>query len=134
MQRLIVLAALVYLGGCAQMADYLAPPYVPAPIHIYNSKQYAADVAECEAAGNNWTPSFSVGSAASSTVDGATSNTSLIPITPLVMAYGAAGGAAKAAADGLDVASGQHANVFRNCLHDETQIDGSAVVADPNQR
>jgi len=73
------------------------------------------------------------GLAVARTVTGATSNTSLIPISTLVPVYGAAGGALGAASDGFDVMSGTHSAVFRNCLHDETLIDHSAVVADPRQ-
>jgi hypothetical protein len=126
-----LLLALPLLAGCAPIADVLAPPYVPVPIHIYDQAQYEADKAECAAAGVAFVPQFSFGSALSQTVDGATSNTSLIPVSPLVPAYGAAGGAIRAASDGLDVMSGQHASVYRNCLSDELRNDKSAIVADP---
>lgn len=129
--RAIAAALPFLLCGCATLTDALAPPYVPEPIHIYDAAQYAADVKECQAAGANYRPRFSVGSALSKTVGGATANTSLIPLSPLVPVYGAAGGAVGAAADGFDVMSGAHANVFRNCLRDETRRDRSAIVADP---
>lgn len=127
-----VLAAALSFSGCAAITDALAPPYNPLPIRVYDNVQFAADITECKLAGKNWVPQFSFRSFASKTVDGATSNTSLIPIDPLIPLYGAAGGAASAASDGLDFASGQHANVYRNCLHDETLIDRSAVIANPN--
>ncbi len=138
MKRLFAIALTFPLSGCAaQLAGLeavLAPPYVPVALHVYDEAQYDADNAECGKAGAKWKPTFDVGDAINSTVTGATSNTSLIPVSPLVPAYGAAGGLAKATADGLDFASSQHANVYRNCLHDETQIDRSAVVADPTAR
>lgn len=130
MRKLIWLLPLL-LGGCATFTDALAPPYVPVAIHIYDQAQYDADAQECLLAGANWKPQFSFGSAIAKTVDGATANTSLIPISPLVPAWGAAGGALGAASDGLDLMSRQHANVFRNCLRDETRRDRSAIVADP---
>lgn len=131
--RNLMLAVPLCLCGCAQITDMIAPPYVPQPIHIYDKVAYEADVAECQAAGATFKPHFSIGSAVARTVTGATSNTSLIPISPLVPVYGAAGGALGAASDGFDVMSGTHSAVFRNCLHDETLIDHSAVVADPRQ-
>lgn len=131
MRKVLVLILPLFLGGCANLLDMLAPPYVPEPIHVYDQAQYAADVGECQAAGAAFKPHFSIGSAVAKTVTGATSNTSLIPISPLVPAYGAAGGALAATSDGLDVASRQHANVARNCLRDMTRRDRSAVVADP---
>jgi hypothetical protein len=121
----------IFCAGCAPLADLLAPPYVPVPIHVYEQVQYDADLAECRAAGAAFKPQFSVGTAIAKTVDGAVSNTSLIPLSPLVPVYGAAGGAVSAASDGLDVMSAQHQNVFRNCLRDETRNDKSAVIADP---
>lgn len=127
----VILLAALCLCGCASLTDMLAPPYVPVPIHVYDKDQFGKDLDECKLAGKDWVPTFSIGALATKTVDGATSNTSLIPISPLVPLYGGAGGAASAAADGLDVMSGQHANVFRNCLHAELLHDHAAVVADP---
>ena len=129
--RPIIFAAALALSGCGVITNALAPDYEPVPIRVYLPSQYASDVAECSAAGKSYTPKFSLGGALAKTIDGATSNSSMIPLSPLVPAYGAAGGAAKAASDGFDVASETHANVYRNCLHDETQIDKSAVLADP---
>lgn len=126
-----LLLALPLLTGCTSITDMLAPPYVPVPIHIYAQAQYDADVSECKAAGVAFVPRFSLGSALSKTVDGATSNTSLIPVSPLVPVYGAAGGAIRATSDGLDVMSAQHSAVFRHCLQDEIRNDKSAIVADP---
>ena len=120
-----------FLGACAPITDMLAPPYSPVPIRVYDATQYASDVTECQAAGASYKPQFSLGGALTKTVDGATENTSLIPVSPLVPAYGAAGGALGAASDGLDLASRQHANVFRNCLFSELFHDHAAVVADP---
>lgn len=131
MRKLFVLALPLLLGGCADLATALVPPYVPEPIHIFDQDQYAADVAECRTAGANYKPHFSVGAVATAAVTGATADTSLIPFSPVVPLYGAAGGAAGAAAQGLDIMSGQHSNVFRNCLRDETRRDRSAIVADP---
>lgn len=130
MRKLLLLLPLL-LGGCADITTALNPPYEPEVIHLYNSDAFKADDDECKAAGANYKPHFSIGKVAAAAVTGATSNTSLIPVSPLVPAYGAAGGAVGAAADGLDVMSGQHANVYRNCLHDETHWDHSAVLADP---
>lgn len=119
------------LTGCGAIADMAAPAYEPETIRIYDQAQYQADVNECRAAGAAYKPHFSLGGAVTRTLDGASSNSSLIPLSPLVPAYGAAGGAAAAVNDGLDLASRAHANVFRNCLHDETARDRSAVIADP---
>lgn len=130
MRKKLLLALPLFLCGCAPFTDMLAPPYVPEPIHVFDQAQYDADVAECRAAGAAYKPHFSVGTAIAKTVDGATSNTSLIPLSPLVPAYGAAGGVLGAASDGLDVMSGQHANVFRNCLRDSVRRDRSAIIAD----
>lgn len=125
------LLALPLLSGCVALTDALAPPYIPEPIHIYDQDVFEADVRECRQAGADFKPHFSFGSVATAAVRGATSDTSLVPLSPLVPVYGAAGGALGATTDGLDVMSGQHAAVFRNCLHDETLIDHSAVLADP---
>lgn len=130
--RQLLLALPLVLCGCGNIQDLIVTPYVPQPIHIYDQAQYDADVAECRAAGVAFQPRFSIGGALAKTVRGATSNTSLIPVSPLVPVYGAAGGAVGAASDGLDLMSAQHRNVFRNCLHDETRRDGSAIIANPN--
>lgn len=132
--RLLLVALLPCLSGCASIADALAPPYVPEPIHVYNQTTYDVDVLECQQAGASYKPHFSFGAVATSAVRGATSDTSLVPLSPLVPVYGAAGGAVGAAADGFDVMSGSHANVFRHCLRDETLIDRSAVLANPREQ
>lgn len=126
-----LLLTLPLLSGCEAITDALAPPYVPVPIHVYDMAAFEADVLECRQAGANYKPHFSFGAVASSAVKGATSDSSLVPLYPPVLAWGAAGGAAGATADGLDIMSGSHANVFRNCLHTETLIDHSAVLVDP---
>ncbi len=131
MRNLLALAILPLLAGCQDVSTALVPPYIPEPIHIFDHAQYEADVAECRAAGARYKPHFSFGSVASAAVSGATSDTSLIPFNAAVPIYGAAGGAVGATANGLDIMSGQHANVFRNCLRDETRRDRSAIVADP---
>lgn len=129
--RKLLLPLPLLLAGCAPFTDMLAPSYVPKPLHIFDQAQYEADLGECRAAGIAFKPQFSVASALSQTVHGATSNTSMIPISPLVPVYGAAGGALGAASDGLDVMSAQHQNVFKHCLRDETRRDGSAIIANP---
>ena len=131
MTRALALFVLFALGGCADLTAALAPPYVPEPIRVYKPEEYAIDDAECAKAGANYVPKFSIGSVLTATVDGGTSNSSMIPLSPWVPVAGAAGGALRASADGLDVMSGEHANVYRNCLHDETLIDGSAVLVNP---
>lgn len=129
--RMLLMLLPVLLSGCAPITDMLAPPYEPVAIRIYSQAQYEADVVECRQAGTAFKPNFSLGGALAQTVKGATSNTSLIPISPLVPIYGAAGGAVGAASDGFDVMSAQHQNVFRNCLLDAVRMDKSAIVADP---
>lgn len=133
MKCIAVLSALL-LSSCTAVTNVIAPPYTPQPIRVYDQVQYTIDRAECDAAGQAWVPTFSIGELLSRTVDGAVSSSSMVPINPLVVPAGAAGGVVSSASDGFDIASGQHVNVFRNCLHDETQIDKSAVVADPTPR
>lgn len=130
--RLLLLALPLVLCGCGSIEDVLVTPYVPQPIHIYDQAQYNADIAQCRAASVAFKPRFSLGGAIAKTIRGATSNASLIPVSPLVPVYGAAGGAVGAASDGLDVMSAQHQNVFRNCLHDVTRRDGAAIIANPD--
>lgn len=115
------------LCGCAS----LSPVYVPSPIRIYDAARYEADREECLTAGKNYVSTFDLAGTLSNTVTGATSNTSLIPINPLVPAYGAAGGLAKSLADGLDIMSQTHFNVARHCLTDELAIDHAAIIARP---
>jgi hypothetical protein len=129
--RSLLLAFLLLGTGCAPFSDLLVAPYVPIPIKVFDVATYEADVTLCRVAGANFKPQFSFGSALAKTMDGATSNASMIPVSPLVPAYGAAGAAASALGDGLDVASGQHRAVFKNCLKDFVHRDGSAIVADP---
>ena len=129
--RKLMLALPFFLGGCGDLETALNPPYAPEPIHIFDAAGYQADLKECQAAGAAYKPHMSIAGVVSKTVDGATANTSLIPVSPLVPLYGAAGGAVGAASDGFDVMSGQHANVYRNCLRDETRRDHSAILADP---
>lgn len=131
MRKLLALTLPLLLAGCGDLASALQPPYNPEPIHIFDQAQYQSDVDECRAAGANYKPHFSFGAVATAAVSGASANTSLIPFSPIVPVYGAAGGAAGAAAQGLDVMNGAHANVFRNCVRDETRRDRSAIVADP---
>lgn len=125
-------AILLLVTGCASAESLLSPLYVPVPIKVFDAAAYDADVAMCAAAGLAWKPQFSLGSALGKTIDGATSNTSMIPISPLVPAYGAAGGALGAASDGLDLMSGQHNRVYKHCLTDALRLDGAAIVADPD--
>lgn len=61
--RTLLLVLPVFLTGCAPMLAMLAPPYVPQPIHVYGQSAYAADLAECQAAGAAFKPQFSIGSA-----------------------------------------------------------------------
>lgn len=132
MYKVLPLLALpLFVSGCADMANVLTPAYVPEPIHTYDKTQYDLDLAECMAAGKAYQPHFHFGTVIKSTIEGATSNSSLIPINPMVPVAGAAGAAVSSTADGLDVLSGQHANVFRHCLTDETSWDHSAVLANP---
>ena len=126
--RLQILFLPFLLCGCADISTVLAPPYVPDPIHIYKPLVYEADVNECLAAGAAYNPPFSVGSLLAGTWDGGTANTSLAPLDPWTVGAGAAGGAAKVLGDDLNILSGVHAIVARNCLRDETLIDGSAVL------
>ena len=126
--KAIILILPLFLCGCADLSAIIAPTYVPVAIHVYDAGQYAADQAECRIAGANWKPKLALGAIATKTIDGATANASLIPISPLVPVAGAAGGAL---GDGLNVSSASHNNVFRHCLYDETQIDHSAVIARP---
>lgn len=127
----LLLSLPVVLCACAPVTDILAPAYEPQTIRVFDKSQYDADNVECKTAALAFVPKFSFGGAITQTVTGATANTSLIPISPLVPLYGAAGGAVRAASDGLDLASRQHANIYRNCLHDFTSRDRSAIVADP---
>lgn len=129
--RLLLLALPLVLCGCGVITDTLTPAYQPEPIRIYDAARYQADVEECRVAGMAYKPVPSLRGAIVETVNGATSNSSMIPISPLVPLYGAAGGAVSAANDAVDFASRQHANVFRHCLKDETTRDGSAILADP---
>lgn len=129
--RQLLLALPLLAGGCGAISDAIAPAYVAQPIKVFDQAKYQADVALCSAAGAAWKPQSSLGSAISKTIDGATSNTSLIPLSPLVPLYGAAGGAIGAAGDGLDLASRSHGNVTKNCLLEITHRDGSALLADP---
>lgn len=129
--RLLLLALPLTLCGCGAITDALTPAYVPETIRIYDQARYQADLAECSAAGRAYKPKPSLRGTIVETIGGATSNSSMIPISPWVPVFGAAGGAISSANDGIDFASRQHANVFRNCLKDETAHDGSAILADP---
>lgn len=115
------------LCGCAS----LSPVYVPSTIHIYDTARYEADRDECLTAGKDYVSKFDFSSAFVDTVTGATSNTSMIPISPLVPVYGAAGGLARSLADGADIMSQTHFNVARHCLTDELAIDHAAIIARP---
>lgn len=127
----IILSSLLF-SGCAPIAALVNPAYIPQPIHVYDQATYDADVAECLTAGANYKPSLSVGSVASSTFSGATSNLSLVPFSPAVPAYGALGGAAGSVSGGLDIMSRSHRNVAKNCLERMTGWDHSAIVANPD--
>ena len=115
------------LSGCT----VFKPDYSVVTIRVNNRAVYALDLDECKTAGMNYHPDFSVASSVSKTVSGATSNTSLIPVSPLTPVYGAAGGVLSSVNDGFDIASSQHRNVFLNCLSDETMFDHSAILAKP---
>lgn len=122
----------ILVAGCGTLTDVATPVYSPVAIHIYAPSQYEADVREClEFAAGKFKPSMNIGTVASKTFDGATSNSSLWALNPLVPAYGAAGALAGTLADGLYGLGGSRFTVAKNCVHDETQIDKSAVVANP---
>jgi hypothetical protein len=122
----------LFLCGCGAIADAFAPPYFPEPIRIFDQPRYDSDLAMCRAAGISYKPHLSFDRALSKTVAGAADNSSMIPVSPLVPVFGAAGGAASAAADGFDVMSRQHANVFKHCLQDALRLDGAAIIANPD--
>lgn len=128
MTRPALLAAALLLSGCGA----LAPEYEVLPIEIYDAARYARDVDVCVAFAKAYKPRSDLRSGAGEVVSGATSNSSMIPISPFVPAYGAAGGLLRAFSDGFDVASRSHYNVAKNCLRDMTAIDRSAVVANPD--
>jgi hypothetical protein len=130
--RFALLTLPFLLGGCASIVDAIAPPYAPEPIKIFDQAQYDSDLEMCRAAGTAYKPRFSFGKAISKTVAGATDNSSMIPLSPLVPVFGAAGGATSAAADGFDVMSREHANVFKHCLQDSLRRDGAAIIANPD--
>lgn len=125
---LIVIAV---LPGCTELRADLNPVYVPQPIHIYDQTRYAADVKDCLQAGENYVSGIFAGSIATGTVEGATNNLSLAPLSPLGPAYGALGGAVGAISRGLNIVSNNQLAVSRNCLIAETTRDGSALIADP---
>lgn len=132
MMKFLAACALLVLGGCGSVSELVNPPYVPQPIRILDQVQYNADVEECLLAGNNFKPGMSLGTIATSTFTGATTNLSLVPFNAAVPAYGAIGGAANAISNGLDVMSSSHRNVAKNCLRDETLLDHSAIIANPD--
>ena len=129
--RSLSLALLFFLPGCAIIQTTLNPVYIPQPIHVYNAPQYLADVKDCLQAGKKYVNGIFVGSIATGTVEGATNNLSLAPISPLGPAYGALGGAVGAVSRGLNIASNNQLAVARNCLIEMTNRDRSAIIADP---
>lgn len=123
--RLLWMAPIM-LSACASYTPQtVGPPTDPS--------RYAADVRFCASGAAGYRAGLNTGSIVAGTVKGAAQNAvGGVVGGPLVVGVGAAGGGAAALSDGLDLMGQASANVFRHCLEDLTNRDGSAVVANPN--
>lgn len=105
---------------------------MPQPVLITDPLKYSLDDSFCKTVAKNYNPSFDSGSVVVGTVRGAAQNAPASVMNPVMTAIGAASGAVSSGAESLDVFGQAQANVYRNCLHDKTMQDGSAVLANPN--
>lgn len=126
MQRGCRLLLVALLSGCAPQTyeiDTLGPPASP--------EQFASDVDFCRTQTAIYVAKPTIGTVAGAGIQGGSDALSYLPINPAIPALGAAGGAGYEAQKGFDLTGQVHRSVFFNCVHDLTNRDRSAIVADP---
>lgn len=101
-------------------------------LSVYDQGLYQQDVLFCQTSAAKYSPDFDGNSIALGLVQGGAANISEVPLSPLVPVIGALGGAASSGANSLDVFGQAQSNVFKNCLHDKTMQDRSAILVNPN--
>lgn len=131
MRLRLVLAFPCLLSGCVGFFPSAAT-YQPVIVKILDEKQFSADEAECRAVAMNYRPGFDAGSIASQAAQGAANNVAEVPISPVIPLAGALGGAGSAAIGSFDLNGQAGIKILVRCLSKETDRDGSAVIADPN--
>lgn len=121
------LSPFVFVGllGCTQT-------YVPAALSIDNQELYQQDVLFCQTASQKYSPSFDGNSVILGFVQGGAQNISISVLNPVMTLVGAGGGAVSSGAQTIDLFGQAKTNVFKNCLHDKTLMDKSALMANPN--
>lgn len=97
-----------------------------------NDLEYSFDVSFCQGMSQKYSPDFDSNSVVLGFIQGGAQNAASAVINPLGTLAGAGGGAASSGAQSLDVFGQARANVFKNCLHDKTMQDKSAILANPN--
>ena len=123
----VFLLAALLLSACAPFdyhVDTLGPPA--------NPDKFQADVTFCTDGTKGYHPTPSIDTVAGAALEGGAGSLSYLPFNAAIPVLGAAGGGAYEAQKGWDVTGQVHRNVFFNCMHDATNRDGSAFVADPH--
>ena len=113
------------LAGCTQT-------YTPQPLLVTDELKYSFDVSFCQTIAQRYSPDFDKNSVILGFIQGGAQNVSTAVMNPLATLAGAGGGAISSGAQDFDFFGVAQSNVFKNCLHDKTLMDHSALMANPN--
>lgn len=113
------------LLGCTQT-------YTPVVLQLNDPKVYSEDVLFCQTVSAKYSPQFDGNSVVVGFIQGGAQSASAAVMNPLMTLAGAGGGAVSSGAQSFDLFGQAQMNVFKNCLHDKTLEDKSALMANPN--
>ena len=122
--RRAAFAAAVLLVGCAN-------PYRPDPLVVLNAGKYHEALDLCAGATAKWMPKVAAGDVAEAGLQGGAGYLAYLPVSPLVTGLGAAGAAGSEGLNGVDPFGHRRKNVEKHCVEDKTLMDGSAIMARP---
>lgn len=120
------------LYGCATMFPG-ATTYVPLAVRVDSPAQFKADLAECHAKADPYSPGWSTSPVIQSVVDGATNNAAYAPINPIVPLAGAGGGLVSGLMGSYDLTGKTSIKILVHCIIRETERDHSALISDPSE-
>lgn len=126
--RKLWLALPILLLGCAP-----STPFEPYTIDIQSQPRYAADLAECRLAANNYPQKLSPQAIGAGAAVGAAQNAPGAAINPVVPAIGALGGAAQAAINGMGAFGANQQKIIISCMKQKGANSGAYLVIDPNE-
>lgn len=124
---ILFLGLVILLSGCSSVMAY--DPY---SVEIKNPVLYGSDTQICRTYASDYNKGISLKKISESTGKGAANNLSGAALNPLVPVLGAIGGGSGETLDELGLTDTSQIHVFVICLRKKTELDGSALVLDPN--